>query len=166
MRIQRERSHKMDNIFISEIAAPVAGRAIPLSEVEDEIFAAGIIGKGIAIEPSDGRVYSPADGTVNHFCTKHAIGIFSDIGAELLIHIGIDTVKLGGMHYNIIMQEGAKVKKGDLLATFDISGIKEAGYKTITPIVICNSAAFKEINTFAADDVQAGDILIEAVRIY
>ena len=146
------------------IAAPVAGRAVPLSEVADEIFASGIVGEGAAIEPESGLVYAPADGTVTHFVTKHAIGIFSDMGAEVLVHIGIDTVNLDGVNYKFLSHEGARVKKGDLLASFELDNIRAAGYRTVTPVVICNSGGFSRITPVSDAHLAAGDAFIEIVR--
>ena len=150
--------------IVAEIAAPVSGRAMPLSEVADEIFAAGIVGEGAAIEPDSGTVYSPADGTVTHFATEHAIGIFSDTGAEVLVHIGLDTVNLGGNYYKFLSSDGAYVRKGDLIASFELDNIKAAGYETVTPVVICNSGGFSEITADVREDVAAGDTLIRIAR--
>lgn len=140
-----------------EIFSPLKGRAVPLEEVEDEAFSSGVLGNGAAVEPSEGKLYAPADGVVdNIFDTKHAIAITTDSGAELLMHIGMDTVKLNGEHFVAHVANGDKVKKGDLLISFDIDAIRKAGYKTITPVVICNSDEYGSVELIAKGDVTPG----------
>lgn len=140
-----------------EIFSPLKGTAVPLEEVEDEAFSSGVLGNGAAVEPSEGKLYAPADGVVdNIFDTKHAIAITTDSGAELLMHIGMDTVKLNGEHFTSHVANGDKVKKGDLLISFDIDAIRKAGYKTITPVVICNSDEYGSVELIAKGDVMPG----------
>jgi len=140
------------------IGAPVEGKAVPLSTVSDPTFGEGILGKGIAIEPSVGRVVAPVDGTVEiMFETKHAISIVSKEGVELLIHVGLDTVQLKGEHFITHAKVGDKVTKGDLLLEFDIEKIKAAGYQVITPVIICNTADYKEIESLSGKDVKPSD---------
>lgn len=128
------------------IAAPINGKAVPLAEVPDETFAQGVLGLGAAIEPCEGRVVAPADGTVETiFDTKHAIGLSLNNGAEILIHVGINTVELGGEGYKAFVTEGDKVKKGQTLITFDIDFIKSKGYKLITPVIVTNSDDYSKI---------------------
>lgn len=128
------------------IFAPIQGEVRPLSEIEDEAFAKGIIGKGVAIKPSEGKVFAPINGTVTTlFPTWHAIGITSEGGAEILIHIGMDTVKLEGKHFTPKVKQGDKIKKGDLLIEFDINEIQEAGYSLITPVLITNYDDYLDI---------------------
>ncbi len=120
--------------------APLSGTVVPLEQVKDEVFSQGILGQGIAIEPSEGKLYAPADGVVeNVFNTQHAIGIRSDTGLEILIHVGIDTVQLGGKFYALHVKKGERIKQGDLIGDFDLQGIKESGYHTTTPVIICNA---------------------------
>ena len=120
------------------IIAPVSGEAVPLSETGDPAFAAEALGKGIAVKPSEGKVFAPCDATVSAVM-GHAVGLTCDNGAELLIHVGIDTVALNGKHYTGHVEEGQRVKAGDLLLEFDIAAIEKEGYKTITPVIVTNS---------------------------
>lgn len=146
---------------ISTILAPIEGYACPLREVNDPTFGQEILGKGIAIKPSKGRVVSPIDGTVELvFDTKHAVSITGDSGEEILIHIGIDTVNLKGKYFTTHVKAGDKVKAGDLLVEFDMEQIKESGYDTITPIIICNSGEYKEINAIPSKEVKELDDII------
>ncbi|WP_121643650.1 beta-glucoside-specific PTS transporter subunit IIABC [Bacillus vallismortis] len=122
------------------IHSPIKGEVKALSEVNDGVFSAGIMGKGFAIEPEEGEVVSPVNGSVTTiFKTKHAIGITSDQGAEILIHIGLDTVKLEGQWFTAHVKEGDKVAPGDPLVSFDLEQIKAAGYDVITPVIVTNT---------------------------
>lgn len=128
---------KLKNLFGGdsgiEVTAPVAGKVVALEDVPDPTFAQGILGPGIAIEPSEGRIVAPADGTVDvMFETGHAVSMTTADGAELLIHVGIDTVQLEGKHYKACCKEGQQVKKGDVLIEFDPAAIKAEGYQTVT----------------------------------
>ncbi|MDD5949446.1 MAG: glucose PTS transporter subunit IIA [Lachnospiraceae bacterium] len=138
-----------------EVYAPLIGKAVPLQEVGDGVFSEEMIGKGMAIEPEEGNVYAPFDGEVSMiFDTKHAIGLTSPEGVELMIHVGIDTVKLGGKYYDIKVETGDKVKRGQLLAEFDKEGIAAEGYPLITPVVVGNTGDCKSVvftNTEKAD---------------
>ena len=119
---------------------------MPLAEVGDGVFSEEMIGKGMAIEPAEGKVYAPFDATVSMiFETKHAIGLTSDQGVEVMIHVGIDTVKLGGEYYDVKVENGEHVKRGQLLLTFDMDKIAEKGYRLVTPVVIGNSDKWKEV---------------------
>ncbi|MCD8390561.1 MAG: glucose PTS transporter subunit IIA [Firmicutes bacterium] len=145
--------------------SPLKGKVIPLGDVDDEAFSSGVLGEGIAVEPSEGKLFSPADGIVdNLFDTNHAIAIKSDSGAEILLHIGIDTVKLNGKFYTPNVQNGQKIKKGDLLITFDIPGIKMSGYKTTTPVVVCNASDYKSVEAIKDGKVNAGDDILKLNR--
>lgn len=131
-----------------KVFSPLDGKVIALSKVPDSAFSSEAMGKGIAIEPKSGRVVSPVNGTVSvAFKTKHAIGLVSDHGAEILIHVGIDTVQLEGKYFTFHVKQGDQVKVGDLLVEFDIDKIKEAGYEVVTPIIVTNSANYKEVTT-------------------
>ncbi len=149
-------------ILVETIYSPIKGKIVKLENVLDEAFSSGAVGKGIAIEPSeDGKVFAPFDGVIETaFPTKHAIGLTSDKGVELLIHIGMDTVKLEGKYFTSHIEEGQKIKKGDLLMEFYTEKIKEAGYSVITPIVITNFENYGAIEETSADSINAGDILI------
>ena len=129
-----------------EITSPAAGRCVSIKSVPDPTFSEEILGKGVAIKPADGKFYAPVDGNISTlFPTLHAVGITTAQGVELLIHVGLDTVKLNGEHFKAHVEEGMTVKKGDLLVEADLEAIEAAGYNTITPVLICNSGDFKEI---------------------
>lgn len=121
--------------------APMSGTAVPLAECGDEAFASGALGQGVAILPAGGKLYAPCAGTVSALL-GHAVGLSCENGAELLIHIGIDTVKLQGEHYNWHTQEGDRVEAGALLVDFDKAAIERAGYRTVTPVVVTNAEEF------------------------
>ncbi|MGQ5111051.1 beta-glucoside-specific PTS transporter subunit IIABC [Bacillus halotolerans] len=128
------------------VYAPFSGKVIPLSKVPDEVFSSGAMGQGLAIEPSDNKLYAPFDGTVVMVApTKHAIGLRSASGVELLVHIGLDTVTLDGTPFSLKVKEGDTVKKGEVLAEFDKAFIEQKGLTTITPVIITNSHAYQEI---------------------
>ncbi|MGE9841470.1 glucose PTS transporter subunit IIA [Selenomonas bovis] len=128
------------------LTSPVAGELIPLSEVKDPVFGSGAMGRGAAVKDPQGKVVAPFDGEVTAFFeTKHAIGLKSTDGVELLIHVGMDTVKLKGEHFTAQAAQGDKVKKGQVLLTFDPAAIREAGYDTTTPVVVTNAAEFADI---------------------
>ena len=130
----------------STIASPLEGNVKELSTIEDEVFSSGMLGKGVAIEPDNGDVVSPVAGLVTTvFPTKHAIGLTSDDGVEILIHIGMDTVGLNGEAFESFVKQNDRVKKGDLLVRADLSKIKAAGLPIITPVVITNSDTYREI---------------------
>ena len=129
-----------------EIASPINGEVVTLAEVKDEEFSSGALGKGVAINPIEGKVYAPADGEITTlFPSLHAIGITTDKGAEILIHVGMDTVQLEGKHFNAKIKQGDKVKKGQLLLEFDKAAIEKEGYSTITPVLITNSDSYLDV---------------------
>ena len=129
-----------------KISSPLNGTLIPLNEIDDPVFASGAMGRGIAVKNPDGKVYSPFDGEITvFFPTKHAIGLKSNDGIELLIHVGMDTVKLNGEGFTSKAEAGDKVKRGQLLLEFDSNVIKKAGYQTTTPVVVTNHADFGDI---------------------
>lgn len=144
------------------IYAPIKGKSVELKEVSDPVFADGIIGEGIAIIPDEGVVYSPIDGVISAlFDTKHAIAITGDDGAEILIHVGIDTVKLGGNYYTAFIEKDQKVKKGDKLLEFDMNAIKKEGYDLITPVLIVNFSEYAEVIGITDKKTKVGDPLIK-----
>lgn len=144
-----------------EIGAPVAGKCVPLSEVKDPVFSQEILGPGVAIMPSEGKIVAPCDGTVDTmFETGHAVSLTSTFGAEILIHVGLDTVNLKGAHYTVHAKNGDAVKKGQLLIEFDREAIAAEGYDTITPVIVCNGADYASLKTFPAESVSAGDRII------
>lgn len=145
----------------NDVLAPMTGTVLALDKVPDTTFASGLLGKGVAIIPSVGEVIAPFDGEVaSIFQTKHAIGLLSDCGIELLIHVGIDTVKLDGAPFTTHVKEGDKVKAGDLLLTFDRQAIIDAGYDLATPIIISNSDDYPGLEISAASAVTAGQPLL------
>ena len=147
---------------IKTIESPLAGTVIPLSEVHDEVFASEMMGKGCAVIPEEGKVYAPFDGkVVGLLDSHHAVGMESTDGVEILIHVGMDTVKLNGRCFTIHVEEGEQVKKGQLLLEFDIPGIKEAGYEVTTPIVVTNSDEFNDVEMKAEGQVTVGTQLLE-----
>jgi PTS system beta-glucosides-specific IIC component len=128
------------------VFSPVEGKIVPLSQVKDQAFAEGLLGKGVAIEPTKGEVVAPFDGEITSFFpTLHAIGITSTFGLELLIHVGLDTVNLEGKHFEALAKEGDNVKRGQPLLKFDIAGIQEAGYSTQVPVVVINTPEYTEV---------------------
>ena len=143
------------------IASPLNGEIVPLKEVKDETFASEMMGKGIAINPTEGKVVSPINGTVKMiFKTKHAIGLKSEDGAEILIHIGMDTVQLDGKYFAAHVKDGDKVNVGDTLVEFDMDAIKKEGYELITPVIITNTMDYLEIIQKEIKSVNTGDTLI------
>lgn len=144
------------------LSACLNGTVVPLADVKDEAFASGVLGDGIAIEPSDGELVAPADGEISStFETHHAVGMTTDDGAELLMHIGIDTVKLGGKHFTYLINEGDKVKKGQPLIRFELEAIKAEGYPVTTPVIVCNTDDYAAVAAKASGTVKQGDALLE-----
>ncbi len=148
-------------VSANDILAPMSGSVIALDQVPDSTFASGLLGKGVAIIPAVGKVIAPFPGEVaSLFQTKHAIGLQSDSGIELLIHVGIDTVKLDGVPFTAHVKEGDRVQAGDLLIEFDRQAILDAGYDLATPIIISNSDDYREIDTVVPSAVEAGQPLL------
>ena len=144
------------------LSACLNGTVVPLAEVKDEAFASGALGDGIAIEPIDGELVAPADGEISStFETHHAVGMTTVDGAELLMHIGIDTVKLGGKHFTYLVSEGDKVKKGQPLIRFELEAIKAEGYPVTTPLIVCNTDDYAAVAAKASGTVKQGDALLE-----
>ena len=147
------------------LSACLNGTVVPLADVKDEAFASGVLGDGIAIEPSDGELVAPADGEISStFETHHAVGMTTADGAELLMHIGIDTVKLGGKHFTYLVNDGDKVKKGQPLIRFELEAIKAEGYPVTTPVIVCNTDDYAAVEAKASGTVKQGDALLELKR--
>ena len=143
------------------IGSPVKGKAVPLKEVSDPTFAEEMLGKGAAVIPEDGKFYAPADGEIGMvFDTLHAVSMTTDFGAEILIHIGLDTVKMQGEGFTGHVKAGDHVKKGDLLLEVDLEKVKAAGYDTITPVLVCNTPDYASVEGIGSAQVNAGDDLI------
>ena len=166
---QKESSKAMKELGLTRvkkemIASPLSGFIVPLSKVGDPLFATETVGKGIAIEPTTGEILSPVDGTVTTlFPTEHAIGITSEGGAEILIYLGIDTIHLNGQYFTSYVKQWDKVSTGDLLITFDIEKIKEAGYETTTPVVITNTSEYVDVELTKSNTIQAKEDLITVI---
>lgn len=144
------------------IASPAKGQVVSLSEVPDPMFAGEVLGKGFAVRLEADEIYAPVSGRVaSIFPTKHAIGLISDDGIEVLIHIGLDTVKLEGRYFEVFVQEGQEVSRGDLLVTCDREKIRQEGYETITPVIITNTASFTDINVLHTGEAEPGAALLQ-----
>ena len=153
---------KKEEINPNHVYAPMAGEAVAISQVPDPTFAEGLLGNGIAIQPTDGKVYAPVNGTVDTmFDTGHAVSLISDNGIEILIHVGLETVGLNGAPFQVKVTSGQKVKKGDLLMIADLEAIKAAGLPTITPVLVCNSDDYTTFNVTTGKAVTTADVAIE-----
>ena len=153
---------KKEEINPNHLYAPMAGEAVAISEVPDPTFSSGMMGNGIAIQPVSGKVCSPVNGTVDMmFDTGHAVTLVSDSGIEILIHVGLETVGLNGAPFQVKVQNGQKVKKGDILMIADLEAIKAAGLPTITPVLICNTDDYTTFNATTGKAVTNADVVIE-----
>jgi PTS system beta-glucosides-specific IIC component len=147
------------------LGAVAKGKAVPLSEVNDPTFAEEILGKGAAVIPEEGKIYAPVDGTVALvFDTKHAISLTTEYGAEILVHVGLDTVELKGKFYDVKVNAGDAVKKGDLLLTCDLDQIKAAGYDVVTPVLVCNSDDYAAVDAVTGMNVNPGDTIVKITK--
>lgn len=150
------------NVKTITLYSHMNGTAVKLEDVEDDVFSQKILGEGAAVEPSEGKLYAPCDGKIDSvFDTKHAVNMVSDDGVEILLHIGIDTVKLGGQYFEAHVSDGQEVKKGDLLISFDMDKIKAAGYKVTTPLIIGNTDDYASVEPAAENSISAGDIILK-----
>ena len=146
----------------TELVSPLAGELLPLSEVKDEVFSSGAMGEGVAVEPSEGVLHAPADGkVVMTFPTGHAIGMKTSDGAEILMHIGMDTVNLQGHGFETLVAKGDEVKAGDELVKFDIDAIHAKGYVVTTPIVVTNSKDYEKITVVSQSNVKVGQEILD-----
>lgn len=158
-----DKADREDDVLV--LTSHMNGTAVPLDEVEDEAFSQKILGDGAAAEPSEGKLFAPCDGVIGTvFDTKHAVNMVADSGAEILMHIGIDTVKLGGKYFDAHVSDGQQVKRGQLLISFDIEKIRSEGYKLTTPMVICNSSEYSEISVTSHGRISAESKMIELRR--
>ncbi|GMG61045.1 beta-glucoside-specific PTS transporter subunit IIABC [Tetragenococcus halophilus] len=148
-----------------KIQSPLSGELVPLTEVEDEVFSSGAMGKGAAILPTDGKLVAPFDSKITSFFpSKHAIGLTDENGIELLIHIGMDTVQLNGEHFSSSVAEGQEVKQGDTLVNFDVEAIQQAGYSVVSPIIVTNTDSFKQVASEKSRHVEPNDTIITVVK--
>ena len=147
-----------------ELSSPLTGTVLPLTEVEDAVFSGGVLGEGVAIIPEEGKVFAPADGVIDAVTdTRHAIGITTSHGLELLIHVGLDTVQLNGDGFTLHCKMGDPVKKGSLLLEFDMEKIKKAGCSLTTPVLVSNMTNFVSLKPSQKSQVKAGDTLLTIV---
>lgn len=148
----------------NKLYAPMTGKAVPITEVPDPTFAEGLLGDGIAIIPSDGKVYSPVDGVVDTmFDTGHACALKSYTGVEILIHVGLETVGLNGAPFTVHCKNGDQVQKGQLLWEADLDAIQAAGLPIITPVLVCNTDDYRTFEKFTGD-VTNDDIVISVTE--
>lgn len=153
---------KDKSIFVT---APIKGEVVTIDKVNDPTFAQEMLGKGVAIKPAEGKIVSPVNGEITVlFETKHAVSIKSDEGVEILIHIGLDTVNLKGEYFESYVKVGDKVKTGDLLIKFNEEKIKEAGYDTITPMIICNTFEYADVKVAKIGEIEKQDNVIEIIK--
>lgn len=153
------------NVQDQKINSPLTGRVVPLEEVEDKVFSTNAMGKGLAVDPTIGEIIAPADGEVKIlFPTKHAIGLLTDEGTEVLIHVGMDTVELEGKYFTSYVSQGDKVKAGQKLLSFDMEAIKKAGYSLVTPIIVSNTNDYSDVLLTNMPQVSAKDILFEVKK--
>lgn len=149
----------------SKLYAPLKGRTVPLTEVADPTFAEGLLGKGLAIIPTDGKVYSPVDGIVETmFDTGHSLCLKSTTGVEILIHVGLETVRLNGAPFTVRCKNGDTVRKGQLLLEADLAAIRAAGLPIITPVLVCNTDDYSTFEAVVGKDVTNDDIIISVAK--
>lgn len=154
------------NMGVNAIKSPISGKVIELEKVDDPVFSSGAMGKGIAIEPMDNKVYAPFNGTIEFIAeTKHAIGLLSEDGVEVLIHVGMDTVKMQGRGFNVKTSVNSKIKAGDLLLEFDRNAIEKEGYSLITPVVITNADNYEDNVLCINEEVKNGRGIINLKQL-
>ena len=147
------------------IGAPIKGLAVESTQVKDPTFANEMLGKGLAIKPAEGKLYAPVDGKIEMLIdSMHAVSITSEQGAELLLHVGLETVELQGKHFTSHVKEGQKVTKGQLLLEFDMEAIVAAGYDVISPMIVCNSDDYADVVRMVGKEVQVGDPVMELTK--
>ena len=155
----------LDTVQSEDLTSPVTGKVEALADVPDPVFSTGAMGPGAAVEPTVGEIVAPADATVSLvFPTKHALGLVTDSGAEILIHIGMDTVELEGQYFTAYVDKDQKVKRGDKLISFDIKAIKEAGYSVTTPVIVTNAAEYIDIQPRTSGTVTTDELLLTLTK--
>ena len=156
-----------DNLSVADaitdiVYAPCNGTVIPLTEINDGVFSEGYIGEGLAIEPVDGSFYAPFDCSVAMvFDTHHAIALHTANDTELILHVGLDTVKLNGQHLEVFVQEGQEIQKGDLILRADLEGIQSAGCRTVTPVIITGAGGAESVELLKTGPVHIGDAVLK-----
>ena len=162
----QEKEEKQESLFVqTEIASPMKGKVLKLESIKDDAFASAVLGKGAAVLPEEGKVYAPADGVISTlFPTLHALGMETDEGVELLIHIGLDTVQLNGEGFEAKVSQGDRVKKGQLLVTFDKEFIESKGYCMETPVIVTNTDDFLEVVEIGEGETVPGDGLLKVLK--
>lgn len=159
---EKQKKEAENNKNAITLSAHMNGKFVALENVQDEAFSSKVLGEGVAIEPEEGKLYSPCDGKVDMvFDTGHAVSLVSENGCEILLHIGIDTVKLNGRFFETHVSDGQEIHKGDLLISFDLDEIRNAGYQTTTPMIICNTDDYETVEAVSAEHVTAGNKIIE-----
>lgn len=143
------------------VTSPVNGRVVPLAQVDDDVFSKGIVGKGVAVIPSEGRIIAPFDSKVFIIESKHAVCFTGDNGVELMVHVGLDTVKLGGKHFSPQVENDAHVKAGDVVLTFDMEAIQAEGYDLVTPVVVSNANEYTSVDALAGNNTSMGQPLLK-----
>ena len=152
---------KQNNTYM--LGAVAKGKVVELKEVNDPTFNSGMLGQGVAVIPSEGKIYAPADGEIAMvFDTLHAVSLNASNGAEILVHVGLDTVSLKGKGFKAHVQAGDKVKKGDLMLEADLEFLKSEGFDIITPVLVCNTDDYASVEALSGKDVEPGD---DVVRI-
>ena len=147
------------------ICAPMSGEAVASSEISDLTFQKEMLGKSIAIKPSEGKVYAPADGKIEMLIeTLHAVSMTTAGGAEIMIHVGIDTVALKGKYFKAYVKEGSVVQRGDLLLEFDMKAITAAGYEMISPVIVCNTDDYADIERVIGKNVRMGETIMKLIK--
>lgn len=151
---------KQENAYM--LGAVAKGKAVTLQEVNDPTFNSGMLGQGVAIVPSEGKIYAPADGEIAMvFETLHAVSMTADNGVEILVHVGLDTVELKGKGFEAHVKAGDQVKKGDLMLTVDLDAVRAAGYDIVTPILVCNTDEYAAVEGLAGKEVVPGEDVVK-----
>lgn len=144
-----------------QVMSPIEGEVVPLSEVNDDVFSSGLLGKGVAIVPNKGEVFAPFSGEIVTLLeSKHAIGLKGDNGVELLIHVGIDTVTLKGQHFESYVSQGDRVEAGDKMLEFDMEAIKAKGFELVTPVIVTNDKQFSEVELAEPASTHKGEMIL------
>jgi len=162
MAVKAESSRVQELEKKETLVSPIKGNVTDISEIQDEAFASGALGKGVGIEPVEGKVYAPCDGQVGMvFKTKHAIGLVTEGGTEILIHVGLNTVSLDEKYFDVKVNVGDNIQQGQLLMEFDLEGIKNEGYELTTPVLVTNADQYQEISVYTGREINLGQIIME-----